>query len=140
MVGSYQLPFTNKRDADRCNEIYKRYTKTHHAEIFLEEPENNLFPPTQVRLVDWLLKLTEGDNGADLFVATHSPYMMTAFLERELKDFKLFFEKKEENKSTVVTASEADIQEIYDDGIDVFYNIESYTGTVSLRALGADEA
>lgn len=126
-VGPYQLPFTNQKDADKCNEIYKRYTKTHHAEIFLEEPENNLFPPTQVRLVDWLLKLTEGDNGACLFVATHSPYMMTAFLERELKNFKLFFEKKEGKKSTVVTATEADVQEIYDDGIDVFYNIESYT-------------
>lgn len=126
-VGPYQLPFKNKQDADKCNEIYMRYTKTHHAEIFLEEPENNLFPPTQVRLVDWLLKLTEGDNGAYLFVATHSPYMMTAFLERELKDFKLFFEKKNGRKSTVVTASESDVQEIYDDGIDVFYNIESYT-------------
>jgi len=127
MIGPYQLPFKNKQDADKCNEIYMRYTKTHHAEIFLEEPENNLFPPTQVRLVDWLLKLTEGDNGACLFVATHSPYMMTAFLERELKDFKLFFEKKDGRKSTVVTATESDVQEIYDDGIDVFYNIESYT-------------
>jgi hypothetical protein len=52
---------------------------------------------------------------------------MTAFLERELKDFRLFFEKKKGKKSTVVTASETDVQEIYDDGIDVFYNIESYT-------------
>ena len=126
-VGPYLLPFSNQRDADKCNEIYKRFTKTHHAEIFLEEPENNLFPPTQVRLVDWLLKMTEGENGACLFVATHSPYMMTAFLEKELKNFRLFFEKKEGNKSTIVTATEEDVQEIYDDGIDVFYNIESYT-------------
>jgi len=127
MVGPYQLLFSNKQDADNCNEIYGRYTRTHHAEIFLEEPENNLFPPTQVGLVDWLLKLTDGDNGASLFVATHSPYMMTAFLERELKDFKLFLEKKDGKKSTVITATESDVQEIYDDGIDVFYNIESYT-------------
>ena len=126
-VGPYLLPYSNQRDADKCNEIYKRFTKTHHAEIFLEEPENNLFPPTQVRLVDWLLKMTEGENGACLFVATHSPYMMTAFLEKELKNFRLFFEKKEGNKSTIVTATEEDVQEIYDDGIDVFYNIESYT-------------
>jgi len=39
----------------------------------------------------------------------------------------LFFEKKDGRKSTVVTATESDVQEIYDDGIDVFYNIESYT-------------
>lgn len=126
-VGPYLLAFTNQQEADKCRQIYKRYTKTHHAEIFLEEPENNLFPPTQVRLVDWLLKMTEGENGAGLFVATHSPYMMTGFLERELKDFKLFFEKKEGNKSTIITATDEDVQEIYDDGIDVFYNIESYT-------------
>jgi hypothetical protein len=126
-IGPFMLEFANIEFADECREIYDRYVKTHHAEVFLEEPENNLFPPTQVRLVDWLLRMTEGNNGACLFVATHSPYMMTAFLERELKDFRLFFEKKKGKKSTVVTASETDVQEIYDDGIDVFYNIESYT-------------
>lgn len=126
-IGPYLLQFTKNEYADECREIFDRFVRTHHTEIFLEEPENNLFPPTQVRLVDWLLKFTEGDHGATLFVATHSPYMMTAFLEKELKDFKLFFEKKNGNRSTVVTASEADVQEIYDDGIDVFYNIESYT-------------
>ena len=126
-IGPYLLEFSSQRLADDCKRIYERYVNTHHAEVFLEEPENNLFPPTQVRLADWLLNLTEGDNGACLFVATHSPYIMTAFLERELSDFKLFFEKKVGKKSVVVTATGSDVQEIYDDGIDVFYNIESYT-------------
>lgn len=70
--------------------------------------------------------MTEGEHGACLFVATHSPYMITAFLERELTDFQLFLEKKVGRKSVVVTASKEDVQEIYDDGIDVFYNMESY--------------
>ena len=48
-------------------------------------------------------------------------------MEKDLKDFHLFLEKKEGKLSTVVTASEKDVQEIYDDGIDVYYNIESYT-------------
>lgn len=125
-VGPYMLHFSDKESADQCREIFNRYVKTHHAEIFLEEPENNLFPPTQSRLVDWLLKKTEGEQGACLFVATHSPYMMTSFLEKELRDFRLFLERKEGSRSAVVTASEAEVQEIYDDGIDVFYNIESY--------------
>ena len=122
-----QLSADGEMSEERVQEIYNHYFTTHHAEVFLEEPENNLFPPTQSRLVDWLLKKTEGEHGASLFVATHSPYMMTAFLERELNDFRLFFEKKEGHQSTVVTATEADVQEIYDDGIDVFFNIESYT-------------
>ena len=126
-IGPFLLSFKNEQYADECRAIFNRYVNTHHAEVFLEEPENNLFPPTQSRLVDWLLKKTEGEQGAGLFVATHSPYMMTTFLEKELKDFRLFFVRKENRRSTVVTASEADVQEIYDDGIDVFYNIESYT-------------
>lgn len=126
-IGPFFLHFKNHEYAVECKKIFERYVNTHHAEIFLEEPENNLFPPTQSRLVDWLLKKTEGKNGACLFVATHSPYMMTAFLEKELKDFHLFLEKKDGKRSTVVTATDAEVQEIYDDGIDVFYNIESYT-------------
>ena len=126
-VGPYLLHFTNMDYAKECSSIYERYINTDHAEIFLEEPENNLFPPTQARLVDWLLKLTQGEHGSNLFVATHSPYMMDSFLERDIKDLKLFFEKKEGKKSKVVTASAEDVLEIYDDGIDVFYNIESYT-------------
>lgn len=126
-IGPFFFHFRNHEYADECKKIFNRFINTHHAEIFLEEPENNLFPPTQSRLVDWLLRITEGENGACLFVATHSPYMMTAFLEKELKDFHLFLEKKDGKRSTVVTATDAEVQEIYDDGIDVFYNIESYT-------------
>ena len=126
-IGPYIMQFSNKEYADECKMIYERYIKTNHVEIFLEEPENNLFPPTQSRLVHWLQELTQGDHGANLFIATHSPYVMTSFLEKEPKDFKLFFERKDGHYSTVVTASDEDVQEIYDNGIDVFYNIESYT-------------
>ena len=126
-IGPYVMPFGAREYADECRTIYERYVKSAHGDIFLEEPENNLFPPTQSRLVDWLLKLTEGEHASTLFIATHSPYMMTAFLEKELEDFKLFLEKKDGKKSVVVTATADDVQEIYDDGIDVFYNIESYT-------------
>lgn len=126
-IGPYMLHFKNQQYADECRRIYGNYLTTDHSEVFLEEPENNLFPPTQARLVGWLLDMTKGEHGMNIFVATHSPYMMTAFLEHENSDFRLFLERKKGNKSVVVTATDAEIQEIYDDGIDVFYNIESYT-------------
>ncbi len=126
-IGPYLLQFSNQEYADECRDLFQRYVNTDHTDVFLEEPENNLFPPTQARLVDWLLEMSQGENGSNLFIATHSPYIMTAFLERDLKDFKLFIESSNGGKSVVKTASEEDVQEIYDDGIDVFYNIESYT-------------
>lgn len=126
-IGPYLLQFSNQEYADECRDLFQRYVNTDHADVFLEEPENNLFPPTQARLVDWLMDMSQGEHGSNLFIATHSPYIMTAFLERDLKDFKLFIERCVGGKSIVKTASEEDVQEIYDDGIDLFYNIESYT-------------
>ncbi|MBQ3619801.1 MAG: AAA family ATPase [Bacteroidales bacterium] len=45
--------------------------------LFIEEPEENLFPETQYRLVKWLM--SELDNGYynSLFMTTHSPYILT---------------------------------------------------------------
>lgn len=43
----------------------------------LEEPELNLFPSTQKKLVDYLIeKCTKGDN--HLIITTHSPYILTS--------------------------------------------------------------
>ncbi len=126
-IGPYLISFTDVKYATECRELYNRYTKTNRSAIFLEEPEENLFPPTQDVLVDWLLNIVNGSHPSDLFVATHSPYVLTSFLERKNIDMALFFTPLSENgcKTIVKTATEADLQQIYDDGIDVFFNIES---------------
>lgn len=107
-------------------EIYLRYVNTDHCDIFLEEPEENLFPPTQSRLVEWLLAMSEGEYANNLFIATHSPYVLTSFLERKDVDLSLFLTNINEKCALVKTASEEDIQEIYDNGVDVFFNLESF--------------
>lgn len=64
-----------------------------HNEIFLEEPEDNLFPPTQTALSSWLLDKTLGNDRNCLFIATHSPYIMTSFIESQSgEDFRLFLQ------------------------------------------------
>lgn len=107
--------------------VFKNFTSMKTTEIFLEEPEQNLFPPTQgvlaYRLIDW----ARGENGGFLFVATHSPYMVTYFLENDNKyDISLFFNKELENGKYVVrTATEEVLQELYDYSIDVFHNLKN---------------
>lgn len=107
--------------------IFKNFTSMKVTEIFLEEPEQNLFPPTQgvlaYRLIDW----ARDERGGFLFVATHSPYIVTSFLEKDnMNDISLFFNKETENgKYTVRTATEREVQELYDYSIDVFHNLES---------------
>ena len=110
-----------------ANEVCSSYTEMKRIEIFLEEPEQNLFPPTQgvlaYRLIDW----ARDERGGFLFVATHSPYIVTSFLEKDnMNDISLFFNKETENGKYIVrTATEREVQELYDYSIDVFHNLES---------------
>lgn len=99
-------------------------SKIHHCEVFLEEPEENLFPPTQQILMKTLLNQINQQNGNTLFVSTHSPYILDVLLEREQYDFGLFYIRSAEGGSEVKTATEADVQDMFEGGVDAFFNIE----------------
>ena len=93
-------------------------------EVFLEEPEENLFPPTQQILMKTLLNKIKGQEDNTLFISTHSPYILDILLERETYDFGLFYIQSTENGSVVKTATEADVQDMFEGGVDAFFNIE----------------
>ena len=112
---------------DMVEWLKKRFdylSKIHHCEVFLEEPEENLFPPTQQILMKTLLNVVKQEKGNTLFISTHSPYILDVLLEREDFDFGLFYIKPSENGSIVKTATEADVQDMFEDGVDAFFNIE----------------
>ena len=115
----------SKLDEEDKKDIYTNYVHTHHCDIFLEEPEANLFPPTQSNLVEWLLNKTKGDHSSNLFVATHSPYVLNAFIEKQDIDMSLLYTRATEGLMMVKAATEQDFQDIYDYGVDVFFNIET---------------
>ena len=64
---------------DKTQLIINNFTKYDHSDIYLEEPEENLFPETQRDLVNWLVETVNGERNHSLFIATHSPYIMSAF-------------------------------------------------------------
>jgi len=65
--------------SDEINNIIENFTHYNHSDIYLEEPEENLFPETQMDLVNWLAEIVNGERKHSLFIATHSPYIMSAF-------------------------------------------------------------
>ena len=65
--------------SDDLHRIIDNFTKYDHSDIYLEEPEENLFPETQRDLVNWLAETVNGERNHSLFIATHSPYIMSAF-------------------------------------------------------------
>ena len=105
-------------------EIFRNISRIQHCEVFLEEPEQNLFPPTQQLLMRKLLRLFESNKENMLFISTHSPYILDVLLEREEYDFGLFYIQHSDNGSIVRAATEEDVQDMFEGGVDAFFNIE----------------
>lgn len=121
--------FENTEASKQFEKEVKNHLLTDHAEVFLEEPESNLFPPTQFQLMDWILELAKDKNHKNFFfIATHSPYILSHLLQENLKDFCLYLTYPIGNGMfNVKTASESDTQDIYDNGSDAFFNFDAFT-------------
>ncbi|WP_455068723.1 ATP-binding protein [Prevotella nigrescens] len=124
------FPFSNIETATKFQEIYGRYIRVDHSEIFLEEPEENLFPPTLCQFADWMLDA--GEEHHDLFfIATHSPYFLNQIIKRNPKGITVLFTHLVKNQKdslyNVRQLTKEEIREIYDNGVDMFFNFELYT-------------
>lgn len=127
-VEGIDYAFSEPQHAKRFEEIYQHYIRTHHSEIFLEEPEDNLFPPTQCQLVNWLVERLMAHNDR-LFVATHSPYILNQFIKLAPKGLNILFTHpsgKHERTYDVRQLTEREMHEVYDNGVDMFFNFELY--------------
>lgn len=127
-IEGFDYAFSEDKYAKKFQQIYQRYTNVDHSEIFLEEPEDNLFPSTQCQFVNWILDKISAHNDM-LFVATHSPYVLNQFIKMDPKGLSVMFTHQIEGNSRVFTVrqiSEEEIHEIYDNGVDIFFNFEMY--------------
>lgn len=61
-----------------AHEIIENLSRTQHAEIYLEEPEENIFPKTQYQLVKWLAQMMSVSADNSLSMTTHSPYILSS--------------------------------------------------------------
>lgn len=59
-------------------EIIENLSKTQHTEIYLEEPEENIFPKTQYQLVKWLVRMMNVSADNSISMTTHSPYILAS--------------------------------------------------------------
>ena len=120
--------FFSEAEANEFTSLYKKHTEIDHSEIFLEEPENNLFPPTQCKFVNWLLESIKTHNDM-LFITTHSPYVLNQFIKESPEDLVVLFthnSPEDEDLYIVKQLLEEEVQEIYDSGVDMFFNFELY--------------
>ena len=122
--------FHDNKEANLFKNRYSRFLYADHCELFLEEPEQNLYPPTQSQLVDWLSeKVFDYKREHTLLVSTHSPYILNEMCKLYHKGMDFYFTHVDENDSTHYTLkklSEEEVNEVYTSGTDLFYNSAAF--------------
>jgi len=127
-INGQDIFFHDNAAADRFEKIFGRYVNTHHSEIFLEEPEDNLFPPAQAAFISWLTGAVKAHDDI-VFIATHSPYILNQAIKENPSGLEIFFTHPVEEGShryTVRQLTGEEIAEMYGTGIDLFYNFEYF--------------
>lgn len=62
---------------DEMRSFYNQLTKPYSISFILEEPEQNLYPNTQVELLKDIIKSCNGIHPSSALITTHSPYTLT---------------------------------------------------------------
>lgn len=78
-VANQEYVFDDKDKAEKFEQVAHNFIYPNYANIFLEEPEQNLYPTTQKELINHLVELMDKNNRQhNVFITTHSPYILTS--------------------------------------------------------------
>ena len=119
----FLIPFSSLADSLQRLIFYKAAIQSNHGKaILLEEPETHTFPPYIASVVQDVIDAEDNQ----FFISTHSPYVVNSLIEAVSDDLTIYFMNMENGETIVKRASDEDIQEIYDNGVDLFFNMETY--------------
>ncbi len=119
----FLVPFSSLADSLQRLIFYKAAIDSNQGKVIcFEEPEAHTFPPYISNIVDNVIS----DDKNQYFITTHSPYVMSSLLESAGEDLAVFVVDMENNATTVNRMTEEQLQQAYDNGMDMFYNIEVY--------------
>lgn len=118
----FLVPFTSLADSLQRLMFYKAAIHSVHDMVLcFEEPEAHTFPPYISSVVNDIL--SSADN--QFFITTHSPYVLGSLLEDAGSDLAVFVVDVDSNSTVVRRLTEDEMQNVYDCGMDMFYNIEA---------------
>lgn len=63
---------------EKQKEIVESMVSPSRSDLYIEEPESHIFPSTQRDFIYFLVSLLNGQRKHFCFIATHSPYLLTA--------------------------------------------------------------
>ena len=103
--------------------FYKAAVESNTDSIVLfEELEAHAFPPFISMITRSIIDRPENQ----YFITTHSPYVVNDFLEYTRTDVAIHLVDFRDGETYVKTLSQGEIQEVYNYGVDLFFNAESF--------------
>lgn len=95
-----------------------------NAAILFEEPETHMFPPY---ITNFTTDIIFDKNNNQYFIATHSPFVLSDFMEdMEKNDLSIYAIGLKKGETVVRRLTDEEINEVNQYGIDLFFNLESY--------------
>jgi AAA15 family ATPase/GTPase len=127
---TYSYPYSSVADTLQRIIFYLAAIESNDDAVLLfEEPEAHSFPVYVARLGR---RIAESRNN-QFFIDTHSPYLVTEILERMLPDetaageLAIFAAYYHDHQTKLHQLSDDEVRSIWEDGIDVFYNMKRFT-------------
>ena len=121
----FLIPYNSLADSLQRLIFYKSAIESNHNKVLcFEEPEAHTFPPYISNVINDIIACKDNQ----YFITTHSPYVMSSLLESAGDDLAVFVVDMENNATVAHRLSEQQLQDAYDNGMDMFYNIEAYLG------------
>ncbi|MBC7936783.1 MAG: AAA family ATPase [Rhizobacter sp.] len=122
-----RIPYHQIADTLKRLIFYKAAIQSNKDSVLLfEEPEAHMFPPY---IAKFTADVNYDENKNQFFIATHSPFVLNDFMEdldkADLAIYAVGY-KRETGETIIKKVSDNDIAEIYQYGIDLFFNLENY--------------
>ena len=119
----FLIPYNSIADTLQRVIFYKTAIASNDNNVLLfEEPEAHSFPPYMTHITQEMIH--KNDN--QYFITTHSPFILNDLLENATDELAVFIVYYEQYETKVKKLSEGQLREIYQDGVDLFTNSESF--------------
>ncbi len=120
----FLIPYSSIADTLQRIIFYKTAIQSNEKSVLVfEEPEAHSFPPYIVEFTQEVINSATNQ----FFMATHSPIIVNDFLENAREDLSIFMVDFKEGQTVVKGLSREEIEEVYQYGVDLFFNNEAYT-------------
>ncbi|MBC8487620.1 MAG: AAA family ATPase [Bacteroidetes bacterium] len=119
----YKYPFQLLADTLQRIIFYLAVVETNSdTVILLEEPETHSYPPFTKLLAE---KMSRSNN--QFFISTHSPYLLNNLIENtDFSELGIYITYLEDYQTKIRKLERAEIEQILDDYIDVFFNLDKF--------------